>query len=117
MAEAAEAGVAMHYLNFLSDYDIPKYWKEGEDRWHCRFPINDEERNMVHFEAVRQIVNSCTTFVGMGDYDDLVATVNELSGELVDVALNSSWLGEEEVADHGNVVWHFGDAGRPRPVE
>ena len=72
---------------------------------------------MVHFEAVRQVVNSCTTFIGMGDYDDLVATVNELSGELVDVALNSSWLGEEEVADHGNVVWHFGDSGRLRPVE
>jgi hypothetical protein len=115
MTEAAETGMSMHYLDFLPDYDVPKYWKEGEDRWHCRLSINDEKRDMIYFEAIRKVVNSCTIFVGMGDYDDLVAAVDELCGELIDVAFNSSWLGKEEVADHGNVVRHFGRGGQTAP--
>jgi hypothetical protein len=44
------------------------------------------------------------------DNYDLVASVDELRGELVDVAFDSSWLGEEEVADHRNIVRHGGEA-------
>jgi hypothetical protein len=117
VAEAAETGMAMHYLNLLSDYNVPKDWKEGEERWHCRLPINDEKGDMVYFEPIRKVVNSCTAFVGMSDDNDLVAAVDELCGELIDVAFNSSWLGKEEVADHGNVVRHFGRGGRLRPAE
>lgn len=117
VTEAAETGMAMDYFDSLPDYDVPKYWKEGEDRWHRRLSINDEKRDVVHFKAIRKVVNSCTAFVGMGDYNDLVAAVDELCGELVDVAFNSSWLGKEEIADHRNVVRHFGGGYRLRPVE
>lgn len=43
----------------------------------------------------------------MCDDDDLVATIDELGGELVDVAFNAAGLGEKEVADHGDVVRHL----------
>ena len=117
MAEAAEAGMAMNYFNLLPDYDVPKYWKEGEDRWHRRLSVNDEKRDMVDFESIGKVVDSCTAFVGMSDHDDLVAAVDELRGELVDVAFNSSWLRKEEVAYHGDVVRHVGNESGPCPVE
>ena len=72
---------------------------------------------MVHFEPICEVVNSRAAFVGMGDDNDLVAAVDELCGELINVAFNSSWLGKEEVAYHGNVVRHFGRGGRLRPAE
>lgn len=78
MAEAAEAGMAMNDFNLLPDYDVPKYWKEGEDRWHRRLSVNDEKRYMVNLEAIGKVVDSCTAFVSMSDYDDLMAAVNEL---------------------------------------
>ena len=63
---------------------------------------------MVDFETVCEIADAGSALVGVGDDDDLVAAVDELGGELVDVAFNAAGLGEEEVADHGDVVGHFG---------
>ena len=117
MAEAAEAGMTMNYFNLLPDYDVSKYWKEGEDGWHRRLSVNDEKRYMVNLEAIGKVVDSCTAFVGMSDHDDLVAAVDELRGELVNVAFNSSWLRKEEVAYHGDVVRHVDNESRPCPVE
>ena len=62
---------------------------------------------MVDFEAVCEIADAGAAFVGVGDDDDFVAAVDELGGELVDVGFNAAGLGEEEVADHGDVVRHF----------
>ena len=72
---------------------------------------------MVDFKAICKIVDSCTAFVGMSDYDDFVAAIDELRGKLIDVAFNSSWLGKEEVADHCDVVRHFCRESRLRPTE
>ena len=117
MTEAAETGMAMHYLYFLPDYDVPKHWEEGEDCRKCCLSIDDEKRDVIHFKAIRKIVNSRTAFIGMSDNDNLVAAVDKLCGQLIDVAFNSSWLRKEKVADHGNVVRHLGREGRLRPTE
>ena len=117
MAEAAQAGMTMHYLNSLPDNDVPKYWEEGEEGRKCCLSIDDEKRDVVDFEAICKVVDSCTAFVGMSDYNDFVATINELRGKLIDVTFNSSWLGEEEVADHGDIVRHIGRESRLRPTE
>ena len=45
----------------------------------------------------------------MGDDDDFVSSIDELGGQLVDVAFDSSWLWEEEVADHSDIVRHSDD--------
>jgi len=39
--------------------------------------------------------------------DYLMAAIDELGGELVDMAFDATWLGKEEVADHGDVVRHL----------
>lgn len=44
----------------------------------------------------------------MCDDYHFVAAINELRGDLVDVTFDSSWLGKEEVANHGNIVRHYG---------
>ena len=62
---------------------------------------------MVDLETICKISNTSSPFVRMGDDDDLVATIDELGRELVDVAFNAAGLGEKEVADHGNVVRHI----------
>jgi len=59
---------------------------------------------MVHLEAVGEVAYAGAAIVSVGDDDDLVAPVHELRRQLVDVTLDTSWLREEEVANHGNVV-------------
>lgn len=61
---------------------------------------------MIHFKTVGEIADSGAASVSMGDNDDFVAAVDELGGELIDVRFNSTRLGVEEVADHGDVVRH-----------
>jgi hypothetical protein len=102
--------MAMHNLDLLPNDNATEYWEEGEDCWKGGGPVEDEERNVVDLEAIREISNTGSTFVCMGDDYDLVSSVNELGGELVDVAFDSSWLGKEEVADQRNIVWHGGSA-------
>lgn len=107
MAQAAQACVTVHNFNFFSDHDISKDWKKGEDSRKSGFSVNDEERHMIHFEPIGQITDTRSTLVGMCDDDDLMAAIDELGGELIDVAFNAAGLGEEEVADHGDVVRHL----------
>ena len=108
MAEAAKTGMAMHYFDSFSYYDVAEDREEGEDGRHGRLAVDDQEWDMVHFEAICEIVNPSTALVRMCDYDDLVAPVNELRGQLVDVALDAAELRKEKVADHSNVVRHRG---------
>ena len=107
MTQTAQTSMPMHNLNLLSKYDIPKDREEGKDSRESSFPVDDKERHMIDLEAVGQISNTRSPFIRVGDDDDFVATVDELGGELVDVAFNTAGLGEEEVADHGDVVRHF----------
>ena len=63
---------------------------------------------MIDFQTICEIPDTGTPFIGMSDNDNFMTTVDELCGQLVDVAFDSSWLREEEVADHSNVVRHLG---------
>ena len=96
----------MHNFNLLSQNDVPEYREEGKDSREGGFSIDDKERHMVDFETVREIPDTRSSLIGMGDDDDFVAAIDELGRELIDVAFNAAGLGEEEVADHGDVVRH-----------
>jgi len=104
MAETAETRMAMNYLNLLANDNVSKYGEEREDCWEGCFSVDDQERNVVDFEAVCEIPNSSSSFICVSDDNNFVSAINELAGELVDVAFDSSWLGEEVVAHHGNIV-------------
>lgn len=104
MAKRAETAMAMDDFDLLADADIAQYGEEGEDGGKGRRPVDDEEGHMVDLEAVVEVANALAVVVVVGDDDDFVASVDELAGELVDVRFDAAGLGEEEVADHGDVV-------------
>lgn len=99
----------MHNFNFFPQYEISKYGKEGKYSGKRRLSIDDEERNVIDLQTVGEIADSCATFVGVGDYDNFMAPVDEFGRELVDVGFDAAGLREEEVADHGDVVGHCED--------
>jgi hypothetical protein len=107
VAKAAQTCVAMDDLNLFSDDDIPEDWEKGEDGRHRRLPIDDQKRDMIDLETVGQVVNSCPALIGMSDNSDLMSSINQLGGELVDMAFYSSWLGKEVVAHHRDSVRHL----------
>jgi len=70
--------VTVHNFDLLSDHNVAEYWKEGENGRHCGLAIDDEERDMVHLESIREVSDATTAFVGMRYDDYLMASINEL---------------------------------------
>lgn len=101
----------MDDLDLLSEDNASKHRKEGEDCWKGRFAVYDQEWDMVDLQTVGEVVHPSTTLVCVSDDYHFVASINQFGGELVDVAFDSSWLWEEEVTDHSDVVRHL-DASR-----
>lgn len=98
--------MAMYNFYFLPDYNVSKHWEEREDGWEAGLAVDDEEWDMVDFEPVCEISYSCPTLVCMRNDYYFVSAIDELASKLVNVALYSSGLGEEPVADQGDVVGH-----------
>lgn len=67
----------MHDLYLFTDHDIPKEGEEGENCRHCRLAINDEEGDVVDFEAIGKISNSSPPFICMSDNNDFVTAVDQ----------------------------------------
>lgn len=107
MAEATETGVSMYYFDFLSECDVTKYGEERKDRGECGLAVYYEKWDVIDLETIGEVSYSRTTLICMGNDDHFVAAVDQLCGQLVDVTLNSSWLREKEVADHGDVIRHL----------
>lgn len=59
---------------------------------------------MIDLDAVCEVPHALPVVVGMSYDDDFVATVDKLRSELVNVRFDASWLREEKVADHGDIV-------------
>lgn len=68
----------MHDLDLFSNDDIAEDRKEGEDCWKRGLSIYDEKRDVIDFETVGQISDSCAAFVGVSYDDDLMAPVDEI---------------------------------------
>lgn len=106
MTQAAQTSMAMHNLNPFSDDNIPEHREEREDGRKGGLAVDDEEGDMIDFETVCEVAHTCATLVRVCNDNDFVSAIDELGRELVDVAFDSSWLWEEEVADHGDIVAH-----------
>ena len=100
--------MAVDDLDLLPDDNVAEDGKEGKDGGEGSLAIDDKEGHMIDLEAVGQVTDASATLVLVCDDDDLVATVNELLRQLVDVTLDTSGLREEKIADHGDVIRHDG---------
>lgn len=108
----------MDYLNLLSNDNVAEDGKEGEHRGKGAGAVHDEEGDMVDLEAIRKVSYACPALICVSDDYDFMAAVDELCGQLVDVAFDSPRLRKEEVADHGDVIRHGEDEGVTRsPME
>jgi len=104
----------MYDLNSLPNDDIAEDWEEGEDGWKGRGSIDNQEWNMIDLEAIRKVPDACPSIICVSYNNNLMSSVDEFRGELVNVALDSTRLGKEEVADHSNVVRHDDGLDTPR---
>ena len=63
---------------------------------------------MIDLQSIGEIVDTCPSLIDVRDDHDFVASVYKLGGQLIDMALDSSRLGKEEVTDHCDIVRHCG---------
>jgi hypothetical protein len=104
--------MSMDDFYLLSNNDIAKYWKEGEDGRKGAGAENDEEWHMVDLESICEVSYSGSIVVGVRYYYDLMSAINELCRKLIDVTFDTSRCRKKEVADHSNVVRHVGICAR-----
>lgn len=97
----------MYNVDSLSYYDVPEDGEEREDSRHGRRAVYGPEWHIVALEAICKISYSCSVIVGVGYDHHFVTSIDEPLGKLIYVALDASWLGEEEVADHSDIIRCF----------
>lgn len=102
--QTAHAGMAMHDVDLLPDDNVAEYGEEGEDGRKRRRPVDDKERDVVDLHAVGEVANTLASGIFMCNHNDLVAPVDKLRRELVDVTFHASGLRKEKVANHSDVV-------------
>ncbi|KAK5001218.1 hypothetical protein LTR28_012879, partial [Elasticomyces elasticus] len=69
--------MAVNNLDALTNENVAEDRKEREDGREGCLAIDDHERHVVDFQAVGEVANARSAGVGMGDDDDLVATIDE----------------------------------------
>ena len=72
--------MSVYNLYALADDNVAKDREEGEDGREGRLAVDDEEGDVVDFEAVGQISDACSASVGVRNDNDLVSAVDEFLG-------------------------------------
>lgn len=85
MAQTTQTPMPVNNLDTLAQTYIPEDREEGEDGREGGGAVDDEEGHVVDLDAVGEVADALAIVVGVGYDDDLVAAVDELAGELVDV--------------------------------
>ena len=79
MTKTAQARMTMHDLNFLPDDNVPEDREEGKHGGKSCFSVYYEERNMIDFQTISEIPDTCTPLVCMRDDDHFVTAIDEFS--------------------------------------
>lgn len=96
--------MAMDDLDLFPYHDVAEEGEEGEDGWKGGRSVKDQKRHMVDLDAIRKPPYPFPVLIGMRDNDNFMTTVDQLRRKVIYVALDSSRLWKEEVADHSNSV-------------
>lgn len=97
--------MSMNNVDFFSNDYLSEMRKEGKGSGERAFPVNGEERNIVHFEAALEVPNAFPVAVRMRNDDNMVTEPNKLACYLEYVNFNPPFLREEEVTNHRNSHW------------
>lgn len=111
-AKTAERSMTVYYVDLLPNDNVAEYREKRENGRKRGRAIDDEERHVVNFEAVGQVADAGSILIRVRYDYHLVASINKSLRQLIYVTFDASWLGEEEIADHSDIVrWmrHFGD--------
>ena len=77
VAQIAETGMPVYNFDALPYYDIAEYWEKGEDGREGRFAVDDEERDVIDFQAIGEVSNTRPSGICMRYDYDFVTTINE----------------------------------------
>lgn len=110
--KTTQGRVTMYDVDLFSYYDVPEDGEEREDSWHGCRAIYGPEGHIVALEAICKVSYSCSVIVGVGYDHHFVTSIDEPLRKLIYVALDASWLGEEEVADHSDIIRCFRHGAR-----
>lgn len=78
VTQTAQAPMAVDNLDLLPDNNVAEDREEREHGRHCGFPVDDQERDVVDLQAIREVVDAGATFVRVSDDHDFVPSVNQL---------------------------------------
>jgi len=90
MTNTTETAVSVYNLNLLPYYNIPEYWKEGEDGWEGRFSVYHKEGYVVDFQAIGKVSDSGAPGICVRYYYYFVPAVYEFLGAGLAVKLRSN---------------------------
>jgi hypothetical protein len=77
VAQATKTSMAMYNLDALADHNVAEYGEEGENGGERRLAVDDQEWDIVDLEAIGKVSHASSTGVGVGDDNDLVASIDE----------------------------------------
>lgn len=70
----------------------------------CRLVVHDFQRQVIDFEAIREVTDAFAIFISMGDNYDLVSSFNQALRELVNVAFHASHIRVEKIRNHAYIM-------------
>jgi hypothetical protein len=77
VTQAAKTSMAVYDFDSFANYNVAEDGEEREDGWEGRFSVDDEEGDVVDFEAICEVPHTCSAGIGVSDDNYLVATVDE----------------------------------------
>lgn len=75
----------MYNLNLFSQHYIPEYRKEAEHSRERGGTVDDQERDVIDFQAVREVAYACSSLISVRYDYNFMSAVYKLGGQLVDM--------------------------------
>jgi hypothetical protein len=77
MAQTAKTSMAVYNFDSFAYDDVAEDGEEGEDGGERSLAVDDEEGNVVDFEAVGEVSHTCPASICVCNDDNFVAAIDE----------------------------------------
>lgn len=100
VGHGGEGTVRVDDGDFLANEYVPEQRQTVKEGCGRRLVVHNSQRQVIDFEALREVTDAFSVAVRMGDNYDFVPPFDQALGELVNVALHASHVGVEKVRHH-----------------